>query len=394
MRSRFALIGFFCLAAVAWEIPGAPSEKSSADDTAALDRVVGVEAEGVSGAGLLYAVRESKALVITTNSLLRQDSRPRAAVRVRFRGVEGSFPAYPLEMWNEALDLGVLEVELSGGLLPGFPDPAVGPGWRGGLQVGDAVRPVARPGSEERWASPEELPRVTRLETTELGDAIVHFSFDCTEGWAGGGLFDADWHLVGLISKPEGDGCLALTVETLLGNLRLWRQRVAWLSIEEVRAAAERAAREPEEVLNLPQTLRQNVGISVILTEDGSASFGASRELASILGGRGFSASAPRIARSAAGALRRGEPGAIEAFLLRPGVNYVLLGEQHFEASANAAKSAELVLEVELYDGETGELTESFTLEASGAGTSEFRARQRARLEAFQELAERLLKSL
>ena len=88
-----------------------------------------IETAETSGAGLLYAVRERSAFVVTANRLLRRDSQPRPGLRVRFRGVAGDFSAQPLEIWNEALDLGVLRVDFGGELPPDFPDPAAGPGW-------------------------------------------------------------------------------------------------------------------------------------------------------------------------------------------------------------------------------------------------------------------------
>jgi hypothetical protein len=78
---------------------------------------------------------------------------------------------------------------------------------------GIPVRVVGHPGGEF-WDSPETDISVQNIESDE-----IKFYFSCQPGHSGGGLFNRDWELVGMIKEQGVQYCRAVSMKFLLSSV-------------------------------------------------------------------------------------------------------------------------------------------------------------------------------
>lgn len=193
-------------------------------DERARQIVVMVEGDQ-TGAGLVFFAELDRAYIVTAYHVIRHEAGTVPKIQVRFR----SAPDHPLNAQivdtDAGLDVAVLKIE---GLRQAGIDTATIPfefATETGLQKGADVQMVGNPGGR-RWGGPLNPDHFLEVQHSKM---YFESSF-IRPGYSGGGLFDKDWLLVGMIvgdDAPEGQ---AVGLGTLAARLRNWHYPVQWLS--------------------------------------------------------------------------------------------------------------------------------------------------------------------
>ncbi len=363
MRTRLHPAMLVALAIIALALAEAASA-TTRDDARRL--VVTIRGDNVSGAGVVFALRPPFVYLVTANHVVRRGPRVHGGLRVGFESWPGeSFPATPLENWNEDLDLAVLRVDLSGHNIPKNRLPAVAAmGYASArrLERGAPVYPIGHPQGQD-WFVPGSPAKVY-----EVGGFEIDVELACGDGHSGGGLFDPAWRLLGILLKTDDFVCTALSFETVAAELERWRYPI------DLQAAVD------------PDTPdRANLAI-VVVDPSGRADAGAATELAARLVQSGLAAEVLDVTPAGLSSLRRGKwpkQG------LPDGAGYLLLAEmgeltQVDNTGLSNGKTARLDFDVKIFT--TAGPFAAFRATQPGFGFSEARAAAAARDRAFADL--------
>lgn len=183
--------------------------------------------EPVIGAGIIFGFGTSpdRLYVATANHVLRRGRGPQSAQRienleVKLNWLPGEWAAgQVLDDLDADLDLAVLSVKTPRGPLTGSQAFA-----RLGRPVErrDGVFAVGFPGSRQ-WEANLQPDPVSTVTTSTLTFQTQFVQ----QGHSGGGLFNKNWELVGLIKQDQPPHAAAIRIEAVIDQLKQWGYTVA-----------------------------------------------------------------------------------------------------------------------------------------------------------------------
>ncbi len=203
---------------------GTPQENAAQfADVARLVVMIEATVDGApsQGAGVVFAVKDTTAYVLTANHVVRSKAAARN-IRVFFSSnPDVAVPATTLPQFSADLDLALLQVDattadiqseklLPFGLLLGDSSK---------LEHGSPVFPIGYP-EGYKWASPLLTPdRFDRLSEQRL-----YFQSHIVKvGFSGGAVCSADWHVVGIVlAMAQEPVVLALPIEVVMQQIKEW----------------------------------------------------------------------------------------------------------------------------------------------------------------------------
>lgn len=175
------------------------------------------------GAGIIVGSAADRLYIATANHVVRQGSKILQVVRVRLWFLPGKeIEAEVLIDFDWGLDLAVLSVKGVQALaipLESIPFQLVGAA--AGLKRGDEVFTIGYPrgASWQVNVSPDRIAE-------NLGDTLKFESQLVASGHSGGGLFDKDWNLVGMITADQPPNGVAVRIDRILEQMKRWNYPV------------------------------------------------------------------------------------------------------------------------------------------------------------------------
>jgi len=178
--------------------------------------------EKTQGSGIVFAQSDSQVWVVTANHVVRSDNLLHTAtsltVTPSWRGAE-PFDALVHRRNDDDNDIAVITVDVTAAELGASFDFGR---LRSNGELGrrDDVHPIGYPGGElDLRLEPGAVARVR--------DNWIRFETDSiAEGSSGGGLFDGDYNLVGMVSRITNSHSEALAIDTVLEYLLSWNLSV------------------------------------------------------------------------------------------------------------------------------------------------------------------------
>ena len=169
--------------------------------------IVKVNGQGGFGAGIIIGVSSGYIFIVTADHLVGMSQE----VELEFKALQYvPVPAKALKR-NPQLDFALLQAKFPSEL-PQKSIPLKRMRYTNAYK-GMPVRVVGHPGGEV-WDSP-----LTSMSVQDVGIEEIKFYFSCQPGHSGGGLFNADWELVGMIKEQGVQYCRALNLKFLLSKL-------------------------------------------------------------------------------------------------------------------------------------------------------------------------------
>jgi hypothetical protein len=170
-----------------------------------------------NGAGEILANASNRLYIVTANHVLRNGPHPAKTVKVKLSWLPGeAYDAELLENFDQSLDVGVLlirdAIKLS---VPALPFDSLGDS--AALGRGDKVYSMGYPRGE-LWFSRPVPDVVSRASVNK----IEFDSPSIAPGYSGGGLFNENWQLVGMIQKDNPPTAEALPINVVLDRVREW----------------------------------------------------------------------------------------------------------------------------------------------------------------------------
>ena len=196
---------------------GSPASEDQVKDLLVMLTAEFAEGGSQTGAGIIFAQRNNRVYIATARHTLWSGENAAAhLLRVRFKWMPEDVPAIKASKHEDPqLDLAVLIVENAGALnIPALPFHTVGDA--AGLRRGDSVRRMGYPYSRAWYSRP--LPDTV----SDINDPLIGFDGELHVGYSGGGLFDGQWRLVGMLkqdSPPNGEAVSWVRIEQ---RLRTW----------------------------------------------------------------------------------------------------------------------------------------------------------------------------
>ncbi|MCP4660226.1 MAG: PEGA domain-containing protein, partial [bacterium] len=194
--------------------------------------IVRIAGDNVEGSGIVFGVDGNRVFGVTAKHVLFQRGKILTGLRAYLRPWNGSFPLQGTR-FHHRKDMAVFEIDVASlGLSPGEIALAFALDQLGGtddLDPGAEINTIGHatggawidskaPG---RFIDFEAFADPAQRDTLKL----EHF---CPPGHSGGGVFDKDWHLIGMIFDNQEPFCRALKVESLQEILRDWKYDVQW----------------------------------------------------------------------------------------------------------------------------------------------------------------------
>jgi hypothetical protein len=193
------------------------------------------------GAGIVFAIENDSLFVATANHVVRAANgqtfiAAEEAYARFYTAQEREVPVRVLPMFDPDLDLAVVAID---GVVTNWLDIITFPfqllGMSNTLQWGSGVYPIGYP-ERYPWGSPVKPDRVSRVD-----DDIIFQSNYLRAGHSGGGLFDARWRLVGMVTEePKPPLSRAVPIEKILARLHEWHLPVSLRTDEGLRSAQQR----------------------------------------------------------------------------------------------------------------------------------------------------------
>lgn len=341
------------------------ADAAAPDDARRL--VVTVRGDNVSGAGIVFALRQPFVYVVTADHVVRKGLEAFDGLKVGFESWPGeSLPAVLLESRDTNLDVAVLRVDLTGHNIPGSLLPAPASLTYAGirhLQRGAPTYPIGHPQGRD-WFVPGSPAKVYEAVGFEITVESA-----CGEGHSGGGLFDPSWRLLGMLIKTDDFVCTAVSFETVVEKLIHWRYPV-----------------DLSPSLGVAPSEVTRTGVVVIDAMDG-ADETAALDIAARLVELGHPAESLDVAPTGLAAVKRGKR--LEQ-VLPDGFGYLLvveMGELTREENPELldTRTARLDLAARIFTAD-GKPFASFQAKQSGIGFSERQAAVAARDRAFADL--------
>jgi hypothetical protein len=192
----------------------------------------------VVGAGVIAGSANGLIYILTANHLVREGLGTAQTVTAEFFDYPGKpLTASLLRDFDLERDLAVLSVDVS--LLPQnvvAALPVLETGDASAMRFGERVFAVGYKGTKP-WA----ILGLSEFYEVQL-DTIIFGSSSLDRGASGGGLFNENWELIGMVIGSNGSEARALHMDTVLELLSLWRYPVA---SSEVAVALEAPASYP-----------------------------------------------------------------------------------------------------------------------------------------------------
>ena len=178
--------------------------------------IVKIRGKNSFGAGILFSVRGGYPFIATANHVVEGSPRELEELSVEFEFLRGV--SVQAEFWNSypKLDLAVLRVDIQKSRLRDVRVEAIPFDLlckMVNLQRGDEVYPVGHP-EGLAWDVPLTPSIVKKVIAEEIS-----FEPACFAGHSGGGLFDENWTLVGMITRTLGRSCEAISFERICATL-------------------------------------------------------------------------------------------------------------------------------------------------------------------------------
>lgn len=177
-----------------------------------------LEGEATWGAGLVVGERAGALYVVTANHVVRRGSAIAQNLRVKLRSLPGErLPVRILEDMDRQLDLAVVAVSIQN-----QPSASAGIAFRllgspRNLRRGDSVYAIGYANSVE-WSSNLTPYRYRDSD----GDEFSFEALSIKQGHSGGGVFDEQWRLIGMVLRDQPPDGGALSIERILGLLKKW----------------------------------------------------------------------------------------------------------------------------------------------------------------------------
>jgi S1-C subfamily serine protease len=175
--------------------------------------------EVTTGSGIVFGAQAGRLYIATANHVVRRGAAEAQELTVRFWTLPGErLPAKLLLHADRGLDLAVLSVETSGegSLEPGsFPFDRLGDA--GVLERGDPVLSIGNPSGR-----PWEVSATPELFYNRQGDQLHFESSFIAGGSSGGGLFNHNAELLGMIRADQPPKGIAVSLDRLLETLGGW----------------------------------------------------------------------------------------------------------------------------------------------------------------------------
>lgn len=190
------------------------SQNLESDNKAELAKKLIVKVTGKKnfGAGIIFSVRGGYLFMATANHVIRDSTE---GVEVEFEFLRGVPLNVELIHSYPKLDLAVLRVNVQESrfqeahvTLPFDQISDVS-----NINRGDAVYPVGHP-EGEAWDIPLTPSTVKKAIAEE-----IHFEPACFPGNSGGGLFDEQWNLIGMVIRARARSCEAVSFERIRATL-------------------------------------------------------------------------------------------------------------------------------------------------------------------------------
>ncbi len=211
----------------------ARAEDGRADLSQASDKakrlIVRITGANVEGSGVVFAVEGNSVYGFTARHVLFQQGKVLAGLKARFRMATWN-QAFPLEgtKFHYRQDMAVFKVDVAAlGLSAKEIAAAFGLdqlGATGNLDPGDEIYTIGH-AMGGAWIDSKDPGHFIGLEAFAMPSQrdtlkLEHF---CPPGHSGGGVFDAEWRLIGMIFDNQEPFCRALRIETVLSVLKDWK---------------------------------------------------------------------------------------------------------------------------------------------------------------------------
>jgi hypothetical protein len=202
----------------------------AADNRAALHQdaenaelmVARITAPNTEGAGILFAVDDRFVYGITAKHVLFQQGKIVEGLEVELRAWPGRrLPVVGYKLHHQEdlaafwADLGPLNLSRQQ-ILQGIPLNQLGASSN--LDIGNPLWSLGHSPAGS-WISPQKSLSFGRKE----GDNIFLFQSSCPRGHSGGGVFDGQWQLVGMMIEEDPPFCRALRIEPALKIVQGWK---------------------------------------------------------------------------------------------------------------------------------------------------------------------------
>jgi hypothetical protein len=205
--------------------PGADRADLYQDAERAEPLVVRITAPNTEGAGIIFHIDDRYIYGITAKHVVfRGKVIDGLQAELRFRpGRQLPVEAFKLHYQE---DLAVFRAELAPAGLSGaevLKGVALNQlGASGDLDPGDALFSLGH-STASAWIAPKTPVRFAKDD----GANAFLFESDCPQGHSGGGVFDAQWRLVGMMIEEERPFCRALRIDPVLKIVQGWKLDVS-----------------------------------------------------------------------------------------------------------------------------------------------------------------------
>ncbi len=182
--------------------------------------IVQVTSKNTYGAGIIFSRNDEFLFIVTTNHIVRPIGGEVQALRVQFAFRLGEYiEAKLIRKYDKNLDVAVLRVNLQKSEIPkklldeNLPLTQL----NYVSKVTEApIYPIAHPIGVD-WYIPTRPANIYQIMEEK-----IRFEFYCEQGFSGGGVFDDQWRLIGMITQALGPLCEAISFERIHSTLDKW----------------------------------------------------------------------------------------------------------------------------------------------------------------------------
>lgn len=203
-----------------------PSELYSESESAKKLIVHLIGPGGIEGSGILVNLDDQFVYGVTAKHVLMSRGKVASGLQARLRMWPRALPA-TIDRGHPSMDLAAFKIDYrSLGLSRGEILAAVDFGRLGSSELldnGDAILTIGHaPGGA--WIDSKEPGHVASRDASQArGEDILALQHFCPPGHSGGGVFDANWRLVGMIVDNQEPFCHAIRIEKVLRSLTDWK---------------------------------------------------------------------------------------------------------------------------------------------------------------------------
>ena len=163
------------------------------------------------GAGVIFSTSSSRLYIITANHVVAKGGKNPDKISVQFHYLPGEvYPAKLLQRLDKNVDLAVLSIDLTKNSIDTRSLQFNILGDKKSIQRGEGTFPVGYPGGRA-WDVPPKPDMVWEVVRDE-----IHFDSDHIDtGSSGGGLFNTQWQLIGIITEDSPPRGTAITLQSI-----------------------------------------------------------------------------------------------------------------------------------------------------------------------------------